>query len=701
MTRKAVSIGLPYLLGLFLCDRLSVCWYGFLGILPLLLFLGLGCRLRLKQLLLCGISFAFACCLYCGYMYRVRDALLAYGGQTVSLTGRVENVDVRHNEQASYLIRTNMGGHTTRITYYGADLICQYGDSIRMTAVLAPYEDTYLFPAVSYYQGKGSFLQVQEASDVEIIPERNWSLVGSIRAYADRICAKIRMTLPKQEAGLLCAMLLGDKSGLDSPTKTALYRLGIGHVTAVSGLHLTLLCSLVGWILRRLRLGKRLAFCIQAVVAVGFVLCTGVSHSACRAAVMLLLVYSGDVFHRQSDPLNALCIAVLALTGTRPYLIGSASFLLSAAGVFAVAVAAPWLTAHFPVDTLPKRILKGLAASSVIPILLMPLCACYFQEASLLSPLSNFLVLPLCMAAMLCGLGVFLTGGWSVAASPLLQLAGFLCRTVLEIGSWCAGLHVGVVPLGGSYVLPLCLLSVLLALCVFGFRREQRRVWASIGLTVMLFWNVSLFVSLLEQNTLKIAMLGKGNACTLVITCGDQTDVLDLTGGGAGAEYVSRYLQASGISRVETLVLDQQQYRAMAAFHDALPYVQVHWLLVPEDTYHLPGSTVCGTVPEPFSIASAELLRSQYTIRFLGTGTVEILYAGRRVLCAAGTEPLTESDVRIQYGAKLPETMTAGYLLTTAPCNVQDGQVYAGQNNLCISIDAQGGISIQELMKGG
>lgn len=213
-----------------------------------------------------------------------------------------------------------------------------------------------------------------------------------------------------------------------------------------------------------------------------------------------------------------------------------------------------------------------------------------------------------------------------MAALPLLRLAGFLCRTVLELGSWCAGLHVGVVPLGDSYVLPLCLLCVLLALCVFGFRREQRRVWASIGLTVMLFWNVSLFVSLLERNTLKIAMLGKGNACTLVITCGDQTDVLDLTGGGAGAEYVSRYLQASGISHVDTLVLDQQQYRAMAAFHDALSYVQVQRLLVPEDTYHLPGSTVCGTVPAPFSIASAELLRSQYTIRFLGTGTVEILY---------------------------------------------------------------------------
>ena len=97
------------------------------------------------------------------------------------------------------------------------------------------------------------------------------------------------------------------------------------------------------------------------------------------AAVMLLVVYSGDVFHRESDPLNALCIAALALTGTRPYLIGSASFLLSAAGVFAVAVAAPWLTAHFPADTLPRRMLKALAGSALIPVLLMPVCACYFQ----------------------------------------------------------------------------------------------------------------------------------------------------------------------------------------------------------------------------------------------------------------------------------------------------------------------------------
>ena len=134
------------------------------------------------------------------------------------------------------------------------------------------------------------------------------------------------MELPEQEAGLLCAMLLGDKSGLDDETKTSLYRLGIGHVTAVSGLHLTLLCTLVSWLLGRLRLGKRAAFFVQTAVMTGFVLCTGISHSACRAAVMLLVVYSGDVFHRQSDPLNALCIAALALTGTRPYLIGSAPF---------------------------------------------------------------------------------------------------------------------------------------------------------------------------------------------------------------------------------------------------------------------------------------------------------------------------------------------------------------------------------------
>ena len=701
MTRKAVYVGLPYLLGLLVCDRLSVPWYGCLGVFPLLLLLGWAFRFRAKQLLVCGISFLLACCLYSGYMARVRDPLLEYAGQTVTLTGRVEDVTVRDNGHASYLIRTSIGGHTTRVTYYGDDLVCRYGDSIRMTAVLAPYADTYLFPAVSYYQGEGSFLRISEASGVEILPEDGWFLMRSIRAYSGKICSRIRMELPEQEAGLLCAMLLGDKSGLDDETKTSLYRLGIGHVTAVSGLHLTLLCTLVSWLLGRLRLGKRAAFFVQTAVMTGFVLCTGISHSACRAAVMLLVVYSGDVFHRQSDPLNALCIAALALTGTRPYLIGSASFLLSAAGVFAVAVAAPWLTAHFPADTLPRRMLKALAGSALIPVLLMPVCACYFQEVSLLSPLSNFLVLPLCLAAMLCGLGVFLTGGWQVLAFPLLGLAGLFCRIVLRIGSWCASLQIGVVPLGGAYILPLCMLCTLAALCVFGFRREQRRVWASILLSVLLFWDASLCMPLLERDTLKIAMLGKGNDCTLVITCNGQTDVLDLSGGGAGAAYVRRYLQAYGISRVETLVLGEQQYRGMAAYDTAFAYVKVHRLLVPEQTYCLSGSRICDTEPEETYVERTELCRPRYTIRFLGAGTVEILYAGRRVLCASGTEELTESDVRIQYGARMPETVAAGYLLTTAPCGIPDERVYAGRNNLCISITSRGGIRIRDLMKGG
>lgn len=184
MTRKAVSIGLPYLLGLFLCDRLSVCWYGFLGILPLLLFLGLGCRFRLKRLLLCGISFVFACCLYCGYMYRVRDPLLAYGGQTVSLTGRVENVDVRDNEQAFYLIRTSIGGHTTRITYYGADLICQYGDSIRMTARWRPMKIPICFQRYPITRVRVPFYRYRKRPTWRLYPSGTglwWGASGRIR----------------------------------------------------------------------------------------------------------------------------------------------------------------------------------------------------------------------------------------------------------------------------------------------------------------------------------------------------------------------------------------------------------------------------------------------------------------------------------------------------------------------------------------
>ena len=55
----------------------------------------------------------------------------------------------------------------------------------------------------------------------------------------------IENNLPEDEAGILSAMLFGSKGGLDADDKELYQKNGIMHIMAVSGLHVSMLASLL------------------------------------------------------------------------------------------------------------------------------------------------------------------------------------------------------------------------------------------------------------------------------------------------------------------------------------------------------------------------------------------------------------------------------------------------------------------------
>ena len=139
-------------------------------------------------------------------------------------------------------------------------------------------------------------------------------------------------------------MLFGDKSGIDDTTKTLLYRAGIGHMMAVSGVHLAVVCSLIWFILCMFNMSKYLRFGILMIFNAAFVILAGMSNSVIRAAVMLFLVYGASLFDRRSDLMNSLGIAVILLTAGNPFVVRDASFVLSVTGVIGIGGIAPVIT---------------------------------------------------------------------------------------------------------------------------------------------------------------------------------------------------------------------------------------------------------------------------------------------------------------------------------------------------------------------
>ena len=136
--------------------------------------------------------------------------------------------------------------------------------------------------------------------------------------------------LSEHDAGIMRAMLLGDKAQMDEDVKELYQASGISHLLAVSGLHVSLIgISLYRFLRKKLKTG--LLFSAGAASAVTFIYSffTGASGSSLRAAIMLVLSLAAICCGRTYDLLSSLSLAAAALLLWRPYLVLQSGFQLS------------------------------------------------------------------------------------------------------------------------------------------------------------------------------------------------------------------------------------------------------------------------------------------------------------------------------------------------------------------------------------
>lgn len=202
---------------------------------------------------------------------------------------------------------------------------------------------------------------------------------------------------------LLAALAVGDRSGLDPEAREAFRRLGIGHLLAVSGLHLALVAALGFAVVRccALRIGflaettdARMWACAGAgLAAVGYALLAGWGVPVRRAMVLVLVSLVALGLRRRSAPVHALSAAGLwialrdssAVFGLGPQLsfVATGALLLDrrpaegrlAAGLrvssTVIAAGAPVLAAH-GVSSTPAGLLANLVAVPWTAVVLLP-----------------------------------------------------------------------------------------------------------------------------------------------------------------------------------------------------------------------------------------------------------------------------------------------------------------------------------------
>jgi competence protein ComEC len=226
--------------------------------------------------------------------------------------------------------------------------------------------------------------------------------------------------LPGQEQGLVRAMVLGDRTGVDRETSEAFRMAGTYHVLALSGAQVALLAGLVAGLCRRGGCPSGLTLLVLASVLVGYAAFVGGDVPVVRATVMAVALLLGRFLDLEGEAANLLGLAAAALLVRTPSALGDAGFQLSFAATLGLIVLTPRLPRG---PRLPFRLEYALLASLAAQAALVPLLAAQFHRLAPAALLLNLVAVPLSGAVLLSGLAVLLV---SVALPPLVPWAGDL-----------------------------------------------------------------------------------------------------------------------------------------------------------------------------------------------------------------------------------------------------------------------------------
>ena len=142
--------------------------------------------------------------------------------------------------------------------------------------------------------------------------------------------------LSSDEAGILSSIVAGNKSELDGDIRSLFQGVGLAHILAVSGLHVSIVCMLLYRLLRRCGVSFIVSSIFSGVVAVVYGIFTGGSLSSVRAIGMFLLYLLAQILGESYDMLTAAAAMAIMLLVSNPLYIKNGSFLLSFGAILSI-----------------------------------------------------------------------------------------------------------------------------------------------------------------------------------------------------------------------------------------------------------------------------------------------------------------------------------------------------------------------------
>lgn len=572
MKRKMIGAAAAYIAGLFFASF-------FMGAIPFLLIslavllIGKSQNLKVSDYILIAVSFSAAVAVSSIYTRCHYDKITAYDGKTGTFSGEVIDIRRFSGENTLYILKGSLYDiKNVRICVFSNDINAEFGDMITLRdCEFSSVDRDYLFNSKNYYRSEKIYLTAVNREPIVVEHMNSGRFKNAVIEYRDSIVSKFRIVLGEDVGDFLAGMVFGEKQGIDDSIKTSLYRCGIGHVLAVSGLHVSIIAIAMINLMHLLRVNRFISFLLMDLLLIILVVMANSPMSAIRAAIMMNFLYSAHLFRRRSDSFNSLAASMLLICLMNPYAVYSSGLILSAAGTFGIGVFAPYMTKKIPKKGVHWRMIREFCAMLCTTVCIMPFSMKFFEETSLISPIVNVFVVPLCSVSMIIGVIYIISGG----LISFLGIAGMLIRFILTISEYfskigafyfsCRSDRLAVIALAA-------IASVAFIQIIFGKRFFTALAAA---LSCSLIFILSAAYGFIFAESFTVSVLGRRGNAVIVISYHGQTDIIDLSGHYKSPDYVRKYMFENGIGSAELLMLTKKNQSQYAAYEKKLEAISI------------------------------------------------------------------------------------------------------------------------------
>ena len=262
--------------------------------------------------------------------------------------------------------------------------------------------------------------------------------IGGVQVIRENLYYALVSNAPIEVAGLGYGLLTGDPARMPDEVVNGFRFTGTAHLLTVSGMNVSAFAVVLSWILKKCRVPAVLRLIPLSVTLGLYCWFCGFAPSVLRAALVLVGASVAQALGARSDAASNVSLSAILLLIINPLWLFDVSFLLSYGAYLGIVFLFPVFAKLL--RKIPRFLADSLALNLSVTLAVTPISLYFFGGVSALSPLINFLIIPiftfLYFALFVVVVVVMLLPNLGILLSCLGVLMEWIQIALMHLGNW-------------------------------------------------------------------------------------------------------------------------------------------------------------------------------------------------------------------------------------------------------------------------